>query len=273
MNKGGSFAGEQGDHDDRRRLRAIGQGLARAIEPRSHPPAAGERTGANGASAIGHAGLVDARLHLVQRQAVAARIGRDQGNQHVQRAVVQAKRGRPVPRGSVAAGMVRNAVEVFYVVRGDTLHALVPQLARFDGFAAETTMDLTISERVRPQRGPDDQFTATVRWTVRNTVVNLPRWADYGGACPAARAEWDRFLAKTREHEQRAHVDMALQFVRRLGPDDAQITGVSVADVQSNLEAKQTDLNDRLQALHDACDHGVASDAVLYPNRGRCSKP
>jgi predicted secreted Zn-dependent protease len=98
--------------------------------------------------------------------------------------------------------------------------------------------------------------------------VRLPRWTGYDAACPSAQQEWDRFMTQTRAHEQQEHVNMARNFVDNLGEDDTVITGSSVADLQNTLQAKHQELADRLQALHDACDHGAAIDALLHPENG-----
>ena len=113
-------------------------------------------------------------------------------------------------------------------------------------------------------------FRSEVTWVINGATVRLPRWADYDEACPAAQAEWDRFLRQTRIHEQEAHVDEARTFVDELGEEDTVITGETRAALRRNLMAKHRDLADRLQDIHDGCDHGVSIDAILHPDNGRC---
>jgi predicted secreted Zn-dependent protease len=101
--------------------------------------------------------------------------------------------------------------------------------------------------------------------------TRLPRWVGYDRACSSAQTEWDRFLAQVRTHEQAAHIDAARAFVDKLGTEETVITDATVDEVRDNLTAKQADLADRLQAIHDACTHGYDIDAILHPDNGGCS--
>ena len=167
-------------------------------------------------------------------------------------------------------GRIQHAVEQPYDVTGASLADLTSQLQRLSGFASETDISLTIKGRVTPQKTTDDKFQVRVQWILTGGTVKLPRWVNYPQACPAAQQEWDRFLGQARVHEQQAHVDAAQTFIDGLGVDDKVIIGDSLAEVQSNLEAKQQDLGQKLQAIHDTCDHGVSIDAILHTENGAC---
>ncbi|MFO7540964.1 MAG: DUF922 domain-containing protein [Chloroflexota bacterium] len=172
--------------------------------------------------------------------------------------------------GGRGPGRIQHAREVVYEVSGAALADITDQLNRFDGFASQTEAPLGLAGRVRPQRQPDDSFQVTVRWQINGAAVHLPRWTDYNTACPAAQQEWDRFLRQTRLHEQEAHVNAGREFVNQLGEEDTVINGATIEELQANLETKQQELGERLQAIHDACDHGVGLDAILHPDNGRC---
>jgi len=174
---------------------------------------------------------------------------------------------KPVGSGP---GRIRHARETPYDVSGPTLDALTGQLHPAGGYPAETNAPIGMGARMRPERLPDGSFRAEIPWRIEGAAVLLPRWTDYPQACPAAQREWDRFMAQTRAHEQAAHVDAALDFIANLGSADRVITGATLEELQQNLEAKQTDLAGRLQAIHDACTHGAEIDAILHPENGHC---
>ncbi len=215
------------------------------------------------------------------RQSAVLQLQQRYGNNHVQRLLqhpdaagaVQRKKGKGSGKSKgQGPGKVKNAKEEFYDVSGATLNDITGQLGPFDGHASETYTALTIDGRVKPTKNEDDTYTAKVKWKIVDGVVRMPRWVDYGKACTAAQNEWDRFMTQVRLHEQEAHVDVSDKFVQELGEEDTVITGSSVEEVQTNLEAKQQELTTRLQALHDACDHGAAIDAVLHPDNGACEE-
>ncbi len=168
---------------------------------------------------------------------------------------------------------IQNGTEEPYDVSGATLNDITGQLAHFDGlYGAQTETQLGISTDQMPvERQADGSVRVEVPWSINSAVVGLPRWTDYDEACDAAQQEWDRFMRRARQHEQEAHVDMAYQFVRELGPEDRVVTGRNTAELRRNLAAKQQVLRTRLQALHDGCDHGASIDAILHPDNGRCA--
>lgn len=182
----------------------------------------------------------------------------------------EGSRKRSANPGGRGPGRMRNASEAFYEVSGSTLASITGQLHRAGGYASETNVPIGLAGRVSPQQQADGTYGVEVQWRINGATTLLPRWMDYEHACFAAQSEWDRFLQQTRTHEQIAHLDAALDFVGNLGPEDTVITGASVADVQSNLEAKQQELAGRLQSIHDACTHGYDIDAVLHPDQGIC---
>jgi predicted secreted Zn-dependent protease len=244
-------------------------------------------------TAVASSGLPDNSMTRSLRQTAVLQLQRRHGNAFVQRAlaqpavanftqpgteladVVQRRRGRrqrAANPGGRGPGRIQNASESTYDVSGATLDDITGQLHGLDGFASDTSTPLGLSGQVRPERQEDDTYQVTVRWRINDAVVRLPRWTDYDAACPAAQQEWDRFLRQTRQHEQEAHVTAAREFVDQLGESDTVISGATVEDLRANLEAKQQELGQRLQAIHDACDHGVGLDAILHPDNGRCDE-
>jgi predicted secreted Zn-dependent protease len=183
----------------------------------------------------------------------------------------QAESEEPATRaGGRGPGRVQHAQEQPYTVTGATLDDITGQLNAIDGFAAATNAPLGLAGGVQPERQEDDTYRVEVTWAINDAVVQLPQWADYDDACPAAQAEWDRFMTQVRRHEQEAHIDASREFVADLGEEDTVITGDTVADLQRNLAAKQEELAGQLQEMHDGCDHGASIDAILHPDNGRC---
>jgi hypothetical protein len=176
----------------------------------------------------------------------------------------------PANPGGRGPGRMRHASEDPYVVTGATLADITGQLHQIDGFGAGTTAPIGLSGRVQPERQEDDTYRVEVTWAINGATVQLPQWANYDEACPAAQAEWDRFMRQTRRHEQEEHVDEARDFAAELGEEDTVITGASIAALQRNLAAKHRELAGRLQDIHDGCDHGASIDAILHPDNGRC---
>jgi hypothetical protein len=174
--------------------------------------------------------------------------------------------------GGRGPGAIRHAKEAPYEVSGATLNDLTGQLKQFGGFGAEYTADLTIKGQAKISKTKDGRKKITVKWQLVDAEVKLPKWADYDQACPAAQAEWDRFMGALRAHEQTKHVDMAEDFVKNLSGDDVTIVADTPDELQTKLEAKQIELGGKLQGKHDACGHGTGSagDAVLNPAAGMC---
>lgn len=219
------------------------------------------------------------------RQASILRMQHQVGNRRVQRLLeksnpgpssnfIQRKGGKKKKSGSgTGPGAVKGAKEEYYDVSGETLDDITGQLNKYDGFASETYIGLGIkNDKVTPKKEEDGSYKATISWVTADEVTRLPRWVDYKKACPAAKKEWDRFMTQTRTHEQQAHIDASQKFLKELGEEDKVITGVDLDDFRANLEAKQQELGQRLQDIHDACDHGVSIDALLHPDKGQCEE-
>jgi predicted secreted Zn-dependent protease len=226
--------------------------------------------------------LGDSRLQNAQRQALAAQIGQRQGNQHLQMVVASMGHGvvqldgnpkkKSANPGGKGPGRMQNATESYYTVSGPTLDSITGQLNQAGGWGAQTETDLGIVGTVTPTRQEDGTYRAQVQWTITSSRTLLPQWSDYDSACKAAQNEWDRFMRQTRLHEQTAHVNMARDFVKNLGEADTVITGSTVDELRENLQAKQVELAERLQAEHDDCGHGADVDAILHPERGVCEE-
>ena len=218
------------------------------------------------------------------RQAGILQAQRERGNQAAGR-MLQLAPDMPIQRdktkskgkgrtGGKGPGAIKNAKEAPYEVSGASLNDLTGQLNRFDGFGAEYTADLTIKGEAKISKTKDGRKKITVKWQLVDAQVKLPKWTDYDQACPAAQAEWDRFMGALRAHEQAKHVDMAEDFVKNLSGDDVTIVADTTDELQSKLEAKQIELGGKLQDKHDACGHGTGSagDAVLNPDAGTCEE-
>jgi predicted secreted Zn-dependent protease len=168
-------------------------------------------------------------------------------------------------------GTVKGASEDFYDVNGKELSDLTNQLKKFEGYASETYVALTIDGEVVPKK-KGGKLQIKVKWKAVDHETRLPRWADYKDACPAAQKEWDRFMKQTRKHEAQKHVKMANKWVKSLGKKDTVITGDTVDELKTKLADKHKELAKRLQTKHDDCGHGVEIDAILHTDKGVCSK-
>ena len=218
------------------------------------------------------AGLPDHATTRPLRQNTLLQLQQQYGNTSVTGMVQRKKQKASGQSLGQGPGKIKNATEEFYDVSGAALDDITGQLGPFDGHASETYTALTINGRVKPTKKEDGSYEAKVAWKIVDGVVRMPRWTDYSAACPAAKTEWDRFMGLVRQHEQEAHVDVSAKFVKELGEEDTVITGETIEEIQANLEAKQEELGKRLQGHHDACDHGVALDAILHPDNGHCEE-
>ncbi len=92
-----------------------------------------------------------------------------------------------------------------------------------------------------------------------NLVYRLPRWSKYQSASTAARAEWDRMLARLTAHEDR-HLAIAIEEGDQLAGD---LVGHDISDIAQMV----TEANRRMQArqnqLDTDTDHG-AKPGVQY---------
>lgn len=92
-----------------------------------------------------------------------------------------------------------------------------------------------------------------------NLVYRLPRWANYGSASVAAKAEWDRMFAKLRAHEDR-HLAIAIEEGNQLARD---LIGHDIDDIPSMVTAANARMHARQQELDNDTEHG-AKAGVLY---------
>ncbi len=173
-------------------------------------------------------------------------------------------------QGGGGLDAISNATVDTYDVTGATLNDITGQLNQIDGFAASTETHLGMAGQVVPERQEDGSLRVEVDWAINSTVVTLPNWTDYSAACEAAQGEWDRFMSRTRQHEQQAHVDAALAMVAALPESDRVITGADRDELVENMQAKQNEIAGRIRTMHDGCDHGASIDAILHPDNGRC---
>jgi hypothetical protein len=92
-----------------------------------------------------------------------------------------------------------------------------------------------------------------------NLVYRLPRWAQYPQASPAAKAEWDRMVAKLKEHEDR-HLQIAIEEADQLASD---LVGHDIADIAKMVTEANRRMATRQQELDNDTDHG-AKEGVKY---------
>jgi Bacterial protein of unknown function (DUF922) len=104
-----------------------------------------------------------------------------------------------------------------------------------------------------------------VTLTLRGELINrIPNWVERDQATATAKAEWDRFIAKLKAHEE-CHVDIALKAFEKLAADfiGKKITEVNkmFLDAKKQLKDDQKALDDR---THNGQDMGVpCGDALL----------
>jgi hypothetical protein len=92
-----------------------------------------------------------------------------------------------------------------------------------------------------------------------NLVHRLPTWANYAKASPAAKAEWDRMVAKLKIHEDR-HLEIAIEEANKLA---AELIGKDIGDIADMVTEANRRMAQRQQDMDDACDHG-AKENVPY---------
>ena len=90
-------------------------------------------------------------------------------------------------------------------------------------------------------------------------VKILPKWHEYTSASAAAKAEWDKMVAKLEVHEQR-HVEIAVEEADKLAKD---LVGRSVDDIASMVTAANASMKSRQDDMDTATDHG-AKTGVKY---------
>jgi hypothetical protein len=215
-----------------------------------------------------------------QRQALATRIGQAHGNRQLIALLKPLQADTPAPNtevlqtqergkkepanpGGRGPGKMQGAKEGFYEVKGKQLVDLLPQLKKFDGFAAETCTPVRF-KYAAPTR-EKGKWTTTVGWIVDEATTKLPRWMDYDTASTAAQTEWDRYLQQTRQHEEERHIQAVKEYVQTrptsfTAKSAAKLVKVVNQEGKCTLQYIQTE-------IHDQCGHGVEIDAILHAER------
>lgn len=140
------------------------------------------------------------------------------------------------------------------VVHGKTLAEVAAALDKRDEWGRGGGM--IRAEAIPPGTSP----TVDVKLHA-NLVKLLPKWAEYSSASPAARAEWDKMLAKLEAHEQR-HVDIAIEEANQVAAD---LPGKSIDDIVPTINAGNARMQKRQNDLDAPAntDHG-AKPGVKY---------
>ena len=96
-----------------------------------------------------------------------------------------------------------------------------------------------------------ESFTVTLRGELINRI---PEWDDRSSATATAQAEWDRFIAKLKAHEE-CHVEIAKTAFLAL---QASYPGTKITEVNSKFTKAKADLKKKQDELDDAShtDHG-----------------
>jgi hypothetical protein len=85
-----------------------------------------------------------------------------------------------------------------------------------------------------------------------NLTMVLPQWDGYEQASAAAKKEWNRMIAKLREHEQR-HVDIAIEEADSLA---SALIGEPMSKIASMVSAANAKMATRQQELDAKTEHG-----------------
>ncbi len=109
-------------------------------------------------------------------------------------------------------------------------------------------------------------FTVTLRGTLINRI---PDWDDRSSATAAAQAEWDRFIAKLKAHEE-CHVEIAKTAFTAM---QAAFPGTKITELnkvfakgKQDLAAKQVELDDTSHTDHGKKAGVACGDAELNAN-------
>ena len=92
-----------------------------------------------------------------------------------------------------------------------------------------------------------------------NLVLRIPRWAEYGSASTAARAEWDQMVAKLRIHEER-HMAIAVEEADNLA---AALMGREISEIPTLVTDANRTLRQRQDQMDADTNHG-ANPGVAY---------
>jgi predicted secreted Zn-dependent protease len=123
--------------------------------------------------------------------------------------------------------------------------------------------ELTMDQITGVKRG--EKFTITLRGTLINRI---PKWVERDKASAAAGAEWDRFIAKLKAHEE-CHVAIALKAFEKLADayPGKKITDVDqmFLDAKKQLKKDQDELDSTTQngqKTGDACGDALLNTAI-----------
>lgn len=103
--------------------------------------------------------------------------------------------------------------------------------------------------------GPTVPFgtSATVEIELKGKFIRiLPEWRQYGTASTAAKAEWDRMLAKLKIHEDR-HVEIALEECNKLATD---LVGKEIGQIATMINASGRRIRQRQSQLDTDTKNG-----------------
>lgn len=120
---------------------------------------------------------------------------------------------------------------------------------------------------LRTDRIPPGNSTDLTVHLHGNLVYRLPRWTRYDAASPAAKAEWDKMLAKLTTHEDR-HLAIAIENGDRLARD---LIGCDAADIAAMVTDANAEMQRRQDELDADTDHGAKAgvpygDVALDPS-------
>jgi hypothetical protein len=139
-----------------------------------------------------------------------------------------------------------NPVTSDTTVNGATLEAVANQLDRLPEWGRGG--GALRNEAIPP--GTSTDVTVNLH---ANLLLRLPRWTNYQAASPAAKAEWDRMIAKLQIHEQR-HVDIAIEEANNLA---AALVGREIGEIAGMVTAANRTMQARQDQMDSDTDHGA----------------
>jgi hypothetical protein len=138
------------------------------------------------------------------------------------------------------------------VVNGQTLQQVADQLNAMEEWGQG-------GGAIRSDAIPPGNSTNLTVALHAGLVFRLPTWTRYNQASAAAKAEWDRMMAKLRAHEQR-HLDIAIEEANALAQD---LVGREIGEIAGMVTAANQRMRDRQQQLDDDTQNG-AKPGVTY---------
>jgi hypothetical protein len=90
-------------------------------------------------------------------------------------------------------------------------------------------------------------------------IYKLPTWLGYQNASAAAKAEWDRMLAKLKAHEDR-HLEIAIEEANKVA---SELIGKDIAEIARRVTSANRRMAQRQKKLDDDTNHG-AKPSVQY---------